>query len=115
MPKMIAYCGLNCIVCPAFIATKENNDEKRKQLASEWNSEQYPIKPEDIHCDGCLPQDGRLMVFCHDCTIRSCCRERELENCAFCDDYVCEKLEKIWKMVESAKETLDEIRKNHVD
>ena len=112
MQKMIAFCGLDCAVCPAFISTLENDDEKRKKVASEWNSEQYPLKPDDINCDGCLPTKKRLMVFCHDCTIRSCCIERKLENCAYCDDYVCEKLEKIWKMVDSAKDTLDEIRRN---
>jgi len=112
MQKMIAFCGLDCAVCPAFISTLENDDEKRKKVASEWNSEQYPLKPDDINCDGCLPTNKRLMVFCHDCTIRSCCIERKLENCAYCDDYVCEKLEKIWKMVDSAKDTLDEIRRN---
>ena len=107
---MIAYCGINCAVCPAFITTLENDDAKRKKVASEWNSEQYPLKPDDINCDGCIPPNKSLMVFCHDCTIRSCAIERDLENCAYCDDYPCKKLEKIWKMIDSAKETLDEIR-----
>jgi len=117
MLKMIAYCGLNCTVCPAFIATSEDDEEKRRKVASEWNSEQYPLKQADINCDGCLPDNKRLIKFCFVCTIRSCCREKELENCAFCDDYICEKLEKFYKMMQSdkAKATLDEIRESNFE
>ena len=55
------------------------------------------------------------------CEIRRCCRERSLETCAECDDYVCEELEKVYTVmsevfgkaqdgVAEAKLNLDKIR-----
>ncbi|KUK85723.1 MAG: Uncharacterized protein XE03_1923 [candidate division TA06 bacterium 34_109] len=31
MDKMIAFCGLICTECPAFIATQKNDDIERKK------------------------------------------------------------------------------------
>ena len=31
---MIAYCGLNCTECPAYIATKANDDKLREEAAN---------------------------------------------------------------------------------
>jgi Protein of unknown function (DUF3795) len=31
MEEMIAFCGLNCAECPAFLATQENDDEKENK------------------------------------------------------------------------------------
>jgi hypothetical protein len=51
---MIGFCGLNCYECGAFLATKENNDKKRAEVAQEWSRLfKVEIKPEDINCDGC--------------------------------------------------------------
>jgi hypothetical protein len=35
-----------------------------------------------------------------------------LKNCAYCDDYVCEKLTRFFEMAPEAKTTLAEIKKN---
>ena len=44
---------------------------------------------ENVRCDGCAA-DGRLAD--NECPIRPCAIAREVENCAFCDDYPCEML-----------------------
>ena len=36
MKEMIAVCGLECHECGAFLATKENSDQKRAEVAQEW-------------------------------------------------------------------------------
>ena len=36
MNKMIAYCGLNCEKCDAYIATINNDQELRKKTAKLW-------------------------------------------------------------------------------
>jgi hypothetical protein len=33
MEKMVAFCGIVCTDCKAFIATQENNDVKRREVA----------------------------------------------------------------------------------
>jgi hypothetical protein len=32
MDKMIAFCGLTCTECPAFIATQKNDDKEREKV-----------------------------------------------------------------------------------
>jgi len=39
MEKMVAFCGLVCTDCKAFIATQENNDAKRREIAEAWSKE----------------------------------------------------------------------------
>jgi hypothetical protein len=109
---MVAYCGIVCTECPAFIATQNNDDAKRKETAELWSKKyNYDFKPEDINCDGCLVKTGRIIGYGAVCEIRKCGQAKGVENCAYCADYACEKLEKFFEMVPQNKTTLDEIRK----
>lgn len=112
MEKMIAFCGLDCGECPTFLATRENDDRKRKEVAALWSKQyQAQIKPEDINCDGCFSGNGRLFSHCSVCEIRRCGREKVVENCGYCPDFPCQKLSAFFQMVPQSKITLDEIRK----
>jgi len=111
MDEMIAYCGLLCHMCPALLATRSDDDEKRAEVAKLWSKEfKTKIKPEDVNCDGCLQDDGNLFNHCKVCEIRKCGKEKGVVNCAYCDDYSCEKLEKFFQMVPDSKRLLDDIR-----
>ena len=113
MDKMIAFCGLTCTECPAFIATQKDDDKERKKVAKVWSKEfNSDIKPEDVNCDGCLEESGRLFNYCKVCEIRKCGQKKEVKNCAYCDDYACEKLTKFFDIAPDAKTALTEIRKN---
>lgn len=109
MDKMIAFCGLTCTSCPAFIATREDNNEKRGEIAESWSTTEYELKPEDINCDGCLTINGQTISFVGACEIRKCGIERKVENCAHCADYACEKLTLSHDRSPEARETLEEI------
>jgi hypothetical protein len=111
MEKQIAYCGLICTDCEAYIATKNNDDEKRKETAALWKKGIVDIKPEDINCNGCLDETGRIFHYCTICEVRKCGREKKVVNCAYCKDYICEKLGQFFKMDPVMKANLDEIRK----
>ena len=126
MEKMIAFCGLTCHECPALLATKTNDDGKRAEVAQLW-SEQFKadIKPEHINCDGCLVVGKKLYKYCATCEVRTCGFKKKVENCAYCDEYPCEKLNKHWEEENvigiervgeewgnKAKANLEEIRKN---
>ncbi len=112
MEKMIAYCGLVCTECPAFIATQNDDDAKRKETAELWTKQfNHDFKPEDINCDGCLATTGRVFSYCNICEVRKCGVERGVANCAYCNDYGCKKLDKFFEMIPEAKTTLEEIRK----
>ena len=113
MDKMIAFCGIVCTECPAFLATQKDDDNERRKVAELWCKEfKAEIKPEDINCDGCLSEDGKLFSHPRVCEIRKCGQERNVKNCAYCDDYACEKLNKFFGMAPDAKATLEQIRKS---
>jgi hypothetical protein len=84
----------------------------REETAKKW-SEMFhqDIKPGDINCDGCVSQSSRLFNYCGICEIRKCGKEKNVKNCAYCDEYPCEKLSAFLKNVPEAKATLDAIRK----
>ncbi len=111
MSRIVAYCGIICSDCPAFKATKANDDGERQRVAEQW-TEQYgkEFRVEDINCDGCLTEGPRTFSHCEVCEMRKCARERDVENCAHCDEYACERLSKLFNEYEPAKEVLDEIR-----
>lgn len=110
MEKIIAFCGIICSDCGAFIATLESDDAKRKEVAEAWSKAfGHEIKPEDINCDGCLTVDGRHINYWSACEIRKCGTEKEVENCAYCVDFKCEKLKKFHEQAPEAKKTLEEI------
>jgi hypothetical protein len=112
MSNNISFCGLNCSDCPAFIARQTDDDEKRKETAELWAKEyNADIKPEDINCDGCHSDTGVVIGHAHVCEIRKCGQEKQVENCGFCVDYACEKLNPIFDMAPQAKETLDQMKK----
>ncbi len=111
--KMVAFCGIVCDDCRAFIATQRNDRKLKEEVAKAWSTEKEPLKPEDIDCDGCLATGRRLLKFCGTCEVRRCGYEKCVENCAYCREYPCVKLTTLWKSVTESKPkvTLDEIRK----
>jgi hypothetical protein len=114
MNQMIAVCGLFCDECDAFIATLNDDDEKRTEIARLWTMRNHrDIEPADINCLGCLSDSDCLFDFCRDCEVRKCANEKQFESCAYCDDYPCEKLEDFLQSHPEAREHLDEIRNTH--
>lgn len=113
MNKMIAYCGLSCTDCPAFIATQQDDDRERERVARRWSTGEKPLLPEEINCDGCLLDEGRLFVFCRGCPVRACGKEKGVATCGHCGEYPCDILEGLWKEIqaEDARATLDEIHR----
>ncbi len=117
MAEMIAYCGLTCQTCPIYLATRVENQEEQRMMRTsivQQCREQYSLAfvLEDItDCDGCAA-GGRLFSACKDCPIRTCSREKELDNCAYCAEYACTKLGQFFKTEPEAKDRLDSINKH---
>jgi hypothetical protein len=115
MSKNIAYCGLDCSKCDAFMATQANNPDRMKQIAERWTRELgTQFAAQDILCDGCRFQ--RISGWCQKiCLIRPCAEKRSVESCAHCDDYQCEKLEKFLSDEPAARVYLEETRKSFLE
>jgi hypothetical protein len=105
--QLLAYCGLDCSQCPAYIATSENDTEKLKALALEWYGQENDAT--FCVCDGCTT-GGRKNKHCLECGVRLCAMERGVINCAYCEDYGCETLTGLFQHIPLAKENLELIR-----
>lgn len=106
MSKVIAYCGMVCSDCDLYIATMNNDEELRKELAAKYTTEDHIAKPEDFYCEGCFKIKGE------GCEIRQCAAKKQHENCAACDKYSCDLLNSHFVTSPDSKITLDEIRRN---
>ncbi|MFW9982738.1 MAG: DUF3795 domain-containing protein [Candidatus Thorarchaeota archaeon] len=91
--SMIAYCGLDCAECPAYLAWKNDDYKLREKQALEWSSPDYPLSAEDINCVGCKIDAEPKLKFCGSCCVRACASKRGEETCAHCYDYGCDTLE----------------------
>lgn len=111
-PKMIAYCGLVCSNCPTYLATQADDDEARTRTAAYYR-ERFGLKfkPEEINCDGCLSQGGRLLGYCSQCAIRACATEKGLANCAACAEVPCARLTKFHAFSPEAKASFEALRR----
>jgi hypothetical protein len=118
MNGIMAYCGLLCQTCPIYLATRKKNREEQARMRAEIAQlckEQYSMNyvPEDItDCDGCRTEEGRLFSACKNCSIRGCAKQKGLENCVYCSEYACERLEAFFVTESAAKTRLDAMRSN---
>lgn len=107
---MLAHCGLNCSKCEAYLATQENNDEKRAKTAETWSKMYHAeITPAQINCTGCKSDEIKFF-HCDRCDIRQCCLTNGVENCAECKDYICDRLAAFIKLAPEAGNALEALR-----
>ena len=111
MNSLIACCGIKCIECEAFIATQKDDVEELNKIAQKWSNEEMKFNGKEIACDGCK-SNGKLFGWSKVCDIRICCDGKEIENCAYCEEYPCEILNKSHERSPMAKQNLEVIREN---
>lgn len=113
MERIIAYCGLVCSECPAYLATQANDQEALEKVAAQWREEYNApgMRVEDLVCDGCLGE-GRHCSNCPECDIRACGVQHAVANCGHCAEYPCDRLANILEAVPAAKAVLDEERRS---
>ena len=111
MTQNIAYCGLNCAECGAYLATINNDDRQRAEVAEQWSREYHvEMKPADINCTGCLSTSGTVFSHCQVCEVRLCGLAKNVANCAHCKDFICDKLEKFFQMAPFLRDRLQQMR-----
>lgn len=111
MTQNLAFCGLNCSECSAFIARQTDDQALREKTAKEWTSGEFVVTPEQINCTGCH-SDEDCFFHCSQCAVRSCSSDKGFNTCAECSDYPCEdKLEALWSHLSpNARENLEKLR-----
>lgn len=93
---LLSPCGLYCGVCGMYYATRDNNQKFLEKLVGVYQGKipwlDREITAADLECKGCL--SDKVSVFCRDCFIKECAKEKKLKGCHQCDDYPCEYIEK---------------------
>lgn len=92
--EILSRCGYRCDLCLAYKENIEDND-RRELLSDGWHKYfGFRIPPEYIYCDGCKDSESlNPNLIDKNCPVRLCVHKKDIENCAECDNYVCEKLE----------------------
>lgn len=110
MKEYIAYCGLDCEICEARIATINDDNELRRKVAINWSElNGVEITPEMINCSGCRV-DGVKTPFCESlCPIRACAMQKGYETCGSCGDM--DACDKIGMIIRSNEEALQNLKK----
>ena len=87
MEKLIAYCGLNCAECGAYLAMKNDDQALREKTAAEWTVKfNFSFTPDMINCTSCKG-DGVKIGHCSVCEIRKCASGKGVVNCGACGDF----------------------------
>ncbi|MEG1394530.1 MAG: DUF3795 domain-containing protein [Clostridia bacterium] len=109
MSKMIAYCGLDCEKCDAYIATINNDNALREKTAKLWAElNNAPITAAMINCLGCRG-DGIKTPFCESmCGVRQCALKKGVKTCGECEKMKdCETVGQILNNSEEARGNLN--------
>jgi len=113
MAQLLAYCGLDCGECEAYIATQNNDQAGLEAAAKKW-SEQFGGKnlgADMCVCDGCSTGPRYSSAHAVTCGIRVCASKRGVVTCAHCPDYGCDILKQFFAFAPVLKEKLEAIRK----
>jgi hypothetical protein len=93
MKEELSRCGYKCKICPAY---KDNVSGKESQQAVSdgwFKIYGFRIPAEQCICDGCLPENcENPRRIDANCPIGPCVSAKGIPNCAYCDEYICEKL-----------------------
>ena len=108
---MIAYCGLNCEKCDAYLATIHDDQVLREKTAKLWAElNQAPILPEHINCQGCRVE-GVKTVFCDSlCEIRQCALKKGVATCGDCPEL--ENCKIVGAVIFNNPEALENLKRN---
>lgn len=111
MKRMIAYCGLDCEQCDAYLATIHDDQGLREKTAKLWAElNQAPILPEHINCQGCRVE-GVKTVFCDSlCEIRQCALKKGVSTCGDCPEL--ENCQIVGAVISNNPEALENLKRN---
>jgi hypothetical protein len=88
---IISRCGYRCDLCLAFKPNVEKKDE-RVLLSNGWfEIFGFRIEPEKILCEGCVSCENPELIDVH-CPVRPCVIRKDIPNCAYCEEFICDKL-----------------------
>lgn len=114
MAKILAFCGLDCGECEAYVATQKDDRTGLEAVAKQWAA-QYgakAISADMCVCDGCSSGKRTSTAHAVTCAIRLCATARGVTTCGHCQDYACETLKGFFAFAPALRDKLEAIRKD---
>lgn len=110
MRDMIAYCGLDCEKCDAYLATIRDDQVLREKTAKLWSElNNAPILPEHINCEGCR-MNGLKTMYCDSlCPIRQCALKKGVTTCGDCPEL--EKCQTVGVVISNNSAALENLKR----
>ena len=106
MTEILTRCGFRCDLCLAYKPNIEAHPENRQKLSDGWFKYfGFRIPASEIWCAGCMTDNPTLDK---DCPIRPCVIAKGFDNCAQCDEYICEKLKQRIVTYEAIRQKVSE-------
>jgi hypothetical protein len=94
--KRISYCGIDCSICPVYVATEKRQKKAQIRIAKLWSDQETHYESCEISCKGCHEPWGKKFRHCAECEVRACARKKLYTTCADCPEYPCEKLNNLY-------------------
>ena len=95
MKDIITYCGYRCNLCLAYKDNVKSEKDKQKFSDGLFKYFGFRMDPEECYCEGCRKDETKdPKPLDTNCPVRPCAIEKEMENCANCENYICNKLRK---------------------
>lgn len=113
MENIIGRCGYRCDLCLAYKRNSKSQNDRQRFKDGLFRVYKYTMALKKCYCEGCLANDDENPVLLDaKCKVRSCVIKKGLENCAYCEEYPCEKLAKKFieykKVAEKSKKPISE-------
>ena len=89
--EIVTRCGYRCDLCLAYKPNVEKNDERALLSDSWFEIYGFRIPPHDIICEGCISSENPELID-KGCKVRPCVISKNIKNCAYCKNYICETL-----------------------
>ena len=89
----IACCGYRCKICPAYRGNITGKDWQQMVSDGWFQIYGFRLSAEQCVCDGCLTKNyDNPHRIDTECPVRPCVLAKNISNCAYCDEYICDKL-----------------------
>jgi hypothetical protein len=86
--KLLAPCGIYCLVCGVYIAHRDDNLNFKEKL-----SKTLGLAAEKVACRGCRSE--LTLELCRTCPVRNCATQKGFEGCAQCPAFPCPAVERL--------------------
>lgn len=99
MNDAISVCGFNCGLCPAYKPNLKS-EEDRLKVDDGWKNfhKTRGWVYKDHHCEGCF-NDPQQAPLWSSCPLRKCVLGNKIDNCGYCLDYPCPRLNNMTRVI----------------